>query len=333
MPRNAEVIRQWEVLRAVEASRIGETIHSLAGKTGVSTRTIRRDLEALQQAGFPLFDERNGATTRWRLNARPFRALEATGLTIAETAALYFSRTLVECLAGTPFQDDLRSAFAKLDAVLTPAMRRFLDRLPSVILVKPDPIRKRDAPAQRAAIARLLEATLHQRRVRMQYYSFSSGRQKEYVIEPLRLIYAQGGLYLSAYVPEYQERRTFAVERIRSLSLLEETFEVAEGMAAEAFVHSLGVSSGPPEHVEIAFAPAVVPYVTEREWHPSQALRHNPDGSVVLALDVADDAALRAWILSFGPYARVLSPSRLAERILDELEEARIQYRPRLAFD
>ena len=47
MPRNAEVIRQWSILRDFESAR-RLTIDDLAERTGVSTRTIRRDLEALQ---------------------------------------------------------------------------------------------------------------------------------------------------------------------------------------------------------------------------------------------------------------------------------------------
>ena len=45
----------------------------------------------------------------------------------------------------------------------------------------------------------------------MKYFSMSSGREKEYVIEPYRLIYSPGGMYLQAFVPEYQEIRTFSV--------------------------------------------------------------------------------------------------------------------------
>ena len=56
MPRNAEVIRQWTILRELESSR-RLTIDEMAEKTGVTTRTIRRDLEALQFVGFPIYDE------------------------------------------------------------------------------------------------------------------------------------------------------------------------------------------------------------------------------------------------------------------------------------
>jgi len=51
MPRNAEVIRQWQILREIEARRIGVTIHELASLVKVTTRTIRRDLQALEEAG------------------------------------------------------------------------------------------------------------------------------------------------------------------------------------------------------------------------------------------------------------------------------------------
>ena len=90
MPRNAEVIRQWNVLRTIEASRIGVSIHTLADDAGVTTRTIRRDLEALQQAGFTLFDDRRDGHTVWRLSDQPFGRVLDTGFTLPELCALYF---------------------------------------------------------------------------------------------------------------------------------------------------------------------------------------------------------------------------------------------------
>ena len=55
-----------------------------------------------------------------------------------------------------------------------------------------------------------------------------------------------------------------------------------------------------------------------------------PDKGVRLTLNVSVDYALRAWILGFGPFARVESPAALAEAILEQLEEARDAYAPRL---
>ena len=165
VPRNAEVIRQWSILRDLEASR-RLTIDDLAERTGVTTRTIRRDLEALQTSGFPLFDELIDGKRYWTLEAKAFRRLDDTGFTLAELSALYFSRTLVEVLAATPFQQDVASAFDKLAAALTPGMRQFLDRLPLVIQSKGTAPRRRGRQGEREHIARLLDATLNHRRRR-----------------------------------------------------------------------------------------------------------------------------------------------------------------------
>ncbi|MFB3853726.1 MAG: helix-turn-helix transcriptional regulator [Vicinamibacterales bacterium] len=332
MPRNAEVVRQWKILLEIEASR-GSSIERLARMCGVSTRTIRRDLDALQEAGFPLYDERVDGRVFWKLTGHPFRVLSEMGFTLSELSAFYFSRAVVEALACAPFSDDLKSGFDKLAAVLTPRMKAFLDKLPQVLIAKNEAGRPCQAGANQM-VRKLMDALLTQHRVQMTYHSFSSRRIKEYLVEPYRLAYGQGALYLFAYVPEYMQMRTFSVVRIKKLIVLEERFSpVGAPSEQEPFAHSIGVHSGKPAAVDIEFAPSVAPYIREREWHGSQKIRDGRDGRVVLSLKVSIDRALESWILSFGPFARVLKPASLAERILEEIEEAREQYIPKMSFE
>src|ERR1700716_1208240 len=110
MPRNAEVIRQWTILRESERWRVaGFTIDAPASQCAVTTRTIRRDLQALEEAGFPIYDDRSrdDGRTRWTINGQAFKGL-AAGLTLSELCALYFSRALVESLSANPFRDDVQ---------------------------------------------------------------------------------------------------------------------------------------------------------------------------------------------------------------------------------
>ena len=248
-------------------------------------------------------------------------------MTLSELCALYFSRTLLEALSGTPFRDDLESAFEKLSAGLAPHMKRFLDQLPRVLASKPDPMRKRDDPRQQRLAARLLEATLHLRQASITYHSQSSDRTKVYLVHPYRLAHAQGGLYLLAYVPEYAEIRTFALERILEASLLEERFTPIEELPDEAFPHSLGVYSGQPERVEVEFQPSVAEYVGSRAWHHSQHTEPVSGGGLRMTLEVCVDRSLQSWILSFGQFARVVSPEHLARAIAAQIDEAVAQYR------
>src|SRR5262245_22193072 len=223
MGRNREFIRQWTLLQRVASAR-GSTIPKLAHDLGVSTRTIRRDLEALQQSGFPIYDEVVNGTKFWRLKSAGLSALARTGLTLAEVAALYMSRTVFECFAGTDVQHDVQSAFEKLEGALSPAMKKFVERLPQAIAAKRQHAKRQHADTYEIT-AGLLNAIVSRHVVSMQYYSAESRREKLYAIHPYRLIHAQGGLYVIAFVPAYSEVRTFAVERIKRANTLEDTFE------------------------------------------------------------------------------------------------------------
>jgi predicted DNA-binding transcriptional regulator YafY len=326
VPRNQEVIRQWRVLHALESSRHGATIDGLARELDVTTRTIRRDLAALQEAGFALYDERDDdGRVHWRIDGQVLKGLE-TGFTLAELCALYLSRHLLESVAGSPFQRDLTNAFGRLEKMLSPRMRQFLDRLPTVLAAKPGP-RARGGASSADIVARLLEATLHFRVTTMRYHSVSSGRVKDYVIHPYRLAFAQGGLYLLAYVPDYQDVRTFAVDRIAAASLEKQTFAPPrQPIGEDVFANSLGVNTGPAERVDIEFDARVAPYVRARVWHPSQQISDGEEGGLRLTMNVCHDWALRSWLLSWGAFARVISPAALASEISADLHSAAARY-------
>jgi predicted DNA-binding transcriptional regulator YafY len=328
--RGQEVIRQWKLLNSLQHSRLGRTVDDLAQELGVVTRTIRRDLSQLQEAGFPLEQKVTDTRRAWVLNADVFAGLVAAGLTLSELCALYFSKALMEYLAGTPFHEDLRSAFDKFTDGLSAAQWKYLDSLPRVLVAKPEP-RKRAGRESPAHVSRLTTAALEQRRVEMTYHSFHSRKVKSYVIEPYQVYYAQGGLYVFAGVPAYGEARQFAVERIRTLHITDERFDAHTSLDVSRLADSLGVNlGGRPETVTIEFQPDAAPYVTERDYHPSQTLQSTADGRVILKMKVVVDFALSAWVLSFGRNARALGPPRLVRSIHEQIEDMRALYAPPL---
>jgi predicted DNA-binding transcriptional regulator YafY len=328
--RNAEVMRQWKILRTLDAQRMGKTVDALALQLNVAKRTIWRDMEALQEVGFPLTSELDGRRTRWKLVNAPFRGLAELGLSVMDLCALYMARAMVDGMAGAPFATALTAVARQLEKTLPPRMRAFLDRLPTIVEAKPGAVKKPGTKTYEEHVGKLIEASADRRVASMRYFSASRGVARDYVVHPYRLVHAHGGLYLLAWVPEYREIRTFAVERIQKLSLAEERFEIQAELAPDAFAHSLGVNRGKPIRVVIVFRPRVAAYVRERTWHASQKMTELPDGGLRMTLQVSADAALRTWILGFGAFARVESPSWLAEEILEQLDAAREAYVPRL---
>src|SRR5688572_20252487 len=224
MERHTEIVRQWRILLALEGRARGLTLaeaQEIAGD-GVSDRTIRRDFDALAQAGFPIETAKRDGKTIFLLNREVFRGVAAAGFSLSELCALHLSRTVLMAVAGGPFRDSLASAFDKLHDALPPSMWKFIDSLPDALAAKEHG--SRPAAASSKAIDALMSAILARRRVRMRYHSFSSQHIKDYIVEPYRLAYAQGGLYLQAFVPDYSDTRTFATQRIEQAVALEETF-------------------------------------------------------------------------------------------------------------
>lgn len=318
--RNAEVIRQWKILKRIEAGRY-TTAQDLADEHGVTERTIRRDIEALQEAGFPLYDERTDGRKVWRLVDGYKQRLTQT-FTLAELAALYFGKNLMSFLGGAPFAQDLEAAFGKIREALPAKSLPYLARIQDLFSARPDPWK--DYSKKQEVIAAFIDATLHQRQVRIAYYSFNSRKTKSYTLDPYRVVYYHGGLYLYARAHEYGEVRTFAVERTERIEVLDASFEIpADFNVSEYARGAFGIAGGNAEPVEIVFDGEMAGYIRERVWHESQSLEDRADGSVVLKMNVAPGWELRSWIKGFLPHARVVQPASLRDEIARDIENAR----------
>jgi predicted DNA-binding transcriptional regulator YafY len=323
--RNAEVIRQWKILKTIEAGR-WTSAAALAREHGVSERTIRRDLEALQEAGFPLYDDRRDGKKVWRL-IEGYKQRLTQSFTLSELAALYFSRNMLSFLGGAPFASDLEAVFGKIREALPERSLPYLARIQALFTARPDPWK--DYSRKQDVIAGLIDAILHQRQARIAYYSFQSRRTKDYTLDPYRLVYYRGGLYLYARAHEYGEVRTFAVERVQKMEILDQGFEIPADFSPSEYARSaFGISGGRAETVELIFRPEMAGYIRERTWHESQRLEDQPDGSVRLVMDVAPGFELRAWIKGFLPHVRVVRPRGLRDEIARELAAARAQFPP-----
>ncbi len=173
-------------------------------------------------------------------------------------------------------------------------------------------------------MAWLVDATLHQRQARIDYFSFNSKRTKAYTVDPYRVVYYHGGLYLYARAHEYGEVRTFAVERIQKIEVLDAAFEIPADFSVSEYARgAFGIAGGKPVPVEVVVDAEMAGYIRERVWHESQELVDGPDGSVTLKMSVAPGWELKAWIKGFLPHVRVVKPASLRDEIVRDLDRAR----------
>jgi predicted DNA-binding transcriptional regulator YafY len=318
VPRNQQMIRQWHVLRRLEGSgaTLEEVARSLPGDYSRHHRTVRRDLAALEAAGFPIVTESAGGRTRWRL-MDGFRRIPALGFAPTELMALVLGGELLKPLEGTHVHAALGSALAKVSAALPPSGAAFVKEMGRFLSVSLGPHKTyRERPETVDALSR---AIAEHRTVQMRYFTAARGRTSRREVDPYHLWYAGGGLYLIAHDHRRREVRTFAVERIRSLTLTDHPYQLPLGFDLDAYVKdALVVMRGTPTTVELVFDRATAAWARDRVWHPSQRLTPLRDGRLRMTLEVADTREVLGWILSFGSGVRVVGPRALQARVAEE---------------
>ncbi len=319
MSRGDQLSRQWRLLQLIDRPA-GITVDDAAAELDCHRRTIWRDLRVLQDAGFPLYDEKaaDGYRGLWRLSPE-FRANLPLKMTLAEIAALVMSRDLLAPLGASALGPSVGAAFEKISRVLSKDALQLLERMRETIGVRALGAKLQTPVAE--CIPALQSALLDRRTVRARYYSYSRDEETVRSIDPYQLTYFNGGLYLVGHCHLRQAVRVFAVERIRSLDVLRSTFTISPTFDAKEYLEGAwGILRGDLVTVRVLFSKAVARYIEERFWHPSQKLRELDDGRLEVTLRVADTLEVRRWILGYGVQAEVLEPAALREALRAEAE-------------
>jgi predicted DNA-binding transcriptional regulator YafY len=323
MPRNDQVTRQWYLLQQLSAARHGLTLAQLTKAIPEDlqchSRTVRRDLEALEASHFPLLSERVDGEVRWRL-LEGFRNIPSLRLSPPELMALAFSRQLLIPLQGTLIETALNTALSKITAAIPAGATEYLQRLDQWFSVGLGP--HKNYRQHRQTIDVLSQAIAHRHTVQMRYFSAGRNVTTRREVDPYRLRYVDGGLYLIAYCHWRKDVRMFAVERIKSLTPTDHPYQMPLHFDIDAYVEdALVVMRGERITVELKFDKATAAWVKDRIWHPSQQLTTLKGGQLVMTLQVADSRELLGWILSFGSGVQVLKPEHLQKAVRDEAKK------------
>jgi predicted DNA-binding transcriptional regulator YafY len=321
--RGDQLARQWRLIQRLARSRWGVGLDELADDLECHRRTVYRDLDALMLAGFPVLSERRDNKVFYRF-LENFK-LGDVPFTPDEILSLAFGEDLLRTLEGTVFHDSIRSALEKIRASLGPELAEFLARLGESFRVLPGP--HGDYAALRDTIRTLNDCVIERHTVSMRYRTGGTGRESARDLDPYRVWYRNGALYVVGLDHDSGEVRTFAVGRIRSIEPTRRRFQVPVSFDFDAYIGAaFGVVHEPPMRVRILFDPRWADWVAERTWHATQKLERR-GRSLELTMEVGGAAEVRSWVLSFGAGAEVLEPESLRADVQKELEKAVARYR------
>ena len=246
-----------------------------------------------------------------------FRDIPALGFSATELMALIFSRNLLRPLDGTELQASLSSALMKAAAALPPQGHEYVREMERIFAVGLGP--HKSYQRHRGIIDRIAEAISRARSAQMRYESIARNATTRREVDPYRLWYAAGGLYLIGYCHLRKDVRMFAVERIRSIAFTDHPYQRPLAFNIDEYVQdALTVMRGRRMEVELLFSKQAAGWVKDKVWHSSQEVSLLKDGRLRLTLKVADTAELVGWILSFGSQVRVVRPDALRQKVKEE---------------
>ena len=322
--RGDQLARQWRILRAIEADRNGLTIAEIADQEEISLRTAYRDIEALQDAGFPLYYERIEGANRWFfVDAYKFKVPQP--FTVTELMSLHLYSDLVRVFKGTPFYDDLESLFKKVRVTLPPQTLNYLNTIQSTFHVGIKPFK--EYGRFREILNQVNQAAVERRRLEIAYKALRSETETLRKVDPYKVWFFEGTLYLIGHCHVRDRARTFVLDRIRMLRLTEERFEIPSDFSLDEYMKdSFKVMKGDLYTVRIRISAEWARYIGEKIWHESQKAERLPDGRLDLTFQVAGLDEIKQWVLSLGPEAVVIEPKELIEHVLRDLSMTRMQY-------
>ena len=316
--------RQWRLLKRIETGRQGISVPDLARSEGIQKRTVYRDLEALQEAGFPLYTEKTDRVLLWFL-MDDYSLNLPQPFTLTELMSLHLSEDLIRVFQGTMFHDSLESFHKKVRANLPPQTLAFLDRIQSTFKVGIKPYK--EYGRFKEILAGVNRAALDRRRIEIVYHALRSEKETVRKLDPYRIWFFEGTIYLIGYCHLRKDMRVFVLDRIKTLRRTEESFEIPDSFDLEEFLgNSFRVMRGRTHPVRIRISPAWARYVGEKIWHESQKLEKLPDGGLEISFNAAGLEEIRTWVLSLGPEAEVLEPMELREMVKEALDKARQVY-------
>lgn len=222
----------------------------LAARLEMDVRTVRRYITHLQDVGIPV-EATIGRYGGYRL--RPGFKLPPLMLTEEEATAIMLGLLGTSWLEIGQSSVAVEGALAKVSRVLPLHARERLKAMAThLFFFSP----RQEARPDVSLVITLSEAIGQQQRIAMDYHSHYD-QVTHRKVEPYGMVGWNGHWYLVGYCCLRQDYRTFRLDRIQRVEVLEEPFERAEDFDCRAYMMKQYGESSARWHVEVEFQAAL----------------------------------------------------------------------------
>ncbi len=282
----------------------------LADKLGVSVRTLHRYFVMLDEMGIPVYAER-GPYGGFSL-VRGYK-LPPLVFSLEEAVAVYLGTSLVGEMWGELYREASQGAMAKIENILPNEQRGEVDWARRSLVTTG--LQRANLTSISPILEKLRFAARERHQVSALYQSQNNSKAAKRKIDPYALVFRSGWWYLVGYCHLRTAMRTFRVDRIQSLKVLEKSFEMPSDFDIHAYLEN-ELKDQPGTRARLRFIPEAAHIVSSNPslWESTQV---NPDESVDVTIVAPDLQWLASFTLSFANWVKVLEPPELIVMVRD----------------
>ena len=298
---------------------------AIQGVLGVSRATLRRDLQYLRdRLNAPIIYDRLGGGYRFAKDEKragqmsgPKYELPGLWFNSSEIYALLMMQQLLKSMQPGLLGPHIAPLQSRLAALLGSQQNRPEDIEDRIRIVHTG--HRAPEPENFALIA---SALLKRKRLNLKHWHRGRDQTTIREISPQRLVFYRGNWYLDAWCHLRRDLRSFAVETLSDVNLLDKSaHEVDAGVLDIRVQNGYGIFGGErSQWAQLRFTPARARWVASEEWHPDQRGSILPDGSFHLDVPYSIETELVMDILRHMPEVEVIGPPGLREEVRAKLE-------------
>ncbi len=313
--KRSRISRVMQILTTLQAGK-SYAVSDLSKMFGTSRRTIFRDLKELQAIGVPYrYDAR---TSGYMIEPEFF--LPPIDLSLQEALSLLLLAHKGRDQIQLPFKNSVLLAALKIENNLPAKIRQYCNKALQNISTRASA----QAPVTHSAgldktFAQLQQAIVKKRKVNILYHSLFEGTIIDVELCPYHLLYNNRAWYVLGRSSLHKSVRTFKLNRIRELKTTARCFVDGENFDVyEYFGRAWSmIPEGRIYNIKLRFLPKVANNVAEVQWHSTQKVVRNSDGSATVEFRVDGLGEITWWILGYGDQVQVIAPKALRRKVLE----------------
>ncbi len=305
--------RILSVLRLIQ-SRGQWNAKAIARELEVTERTVYRDLQALEFAGVPWYYDGEAESYRVRSDYR----FPVPNLTEDEIIGQAVASAITKA-PGLDIAGGASSTTQKIAAASSEDVKQLLADTEQVVSILG--LQLADHAGQHNSVKKLQNALIQKKQITGRYSSPYEHTPVDLHLNPIRLCLVKNAWYLIGTPADGDEPRTYRVARFDTFDVLDAPATIPEDFDLKSyFGNAWAVYRGSETFdVRVRFLPEAARIVTETQWHATQEVEENDDGSVVLSFRVDGIEEICNWLLSWAGRAEVLGPLQLRTMVAEKL--------------